>query len=748
MTQDILINGPGADVDRSAESMLELEEPEPFTYDEESVNLVKDFMGHEEGEEALEEITRIVIDNFAEGYENTGKYRKRVADDWKLLACELAPKTWPHEHAANAHIPITIENICRIYFRAEEELFGDRDTIFGVVPLGGDDEVADILTKHGNWQLRSQIIDFGRQMSRSLLALFFIGDVTIHSYYSQPLRMNRHEMLTPDEFVTPYVYVSTMPDWSDVPWRAKILQMYPHDLELMKDTWENVDKLLEEREPSHEDEPEMKLGNAAADVLGQKKMESSPGMQRPKKPTVDGSAPHKLICYEGWLDLPNQEKKRFCQVVVDYASETILSLLIHERPNWQDQQRFNTQQQQLMQYRASLAQYKAAQEQRQMMLQQMSMAAEAAAPIMGPQQQQAVSESMLSVPEPEPPLAPEWMTNPDDPEAGPEPVRKEPIHLYAHGVCIEPLVGNLGLGYGRPIADHNRVANVATSQFIDAATMANVWSVVVSDQVEFNGAKTGGLVIAPGSVNKATGMSASDIRESIIELKPQPANPQLMELVQRAREWGQETAQAPEALSGEPGKSGETYRGLAARIEQATKQLANPTRRFANTALERVLINNAYLNSIYMPDEEVFAVQQENTTSWEIMKAGRKLYDRSYNVEIRADLRFISQTQRIQEADAMLAFANSMQEMAGNIAFKWEAARKALLARGRRDMVPLLGPKPPPPTTAFGMPPMPEVPQPTQPGTQVHNPEGDQAKAPPPGVQGPGGQPEGMEAAQ
>ena len=82
----------------------------------------------------------------------------------------------------------------------------------------------------------------------------------------------------------------------------------------------------------------------------------------------------------------------------------------------------------------------------------------------------------------------------------------------------------------------------------------------------------------------------------------------------------------------------------------------------------------------------------------------RRMYERDYRVEIRADLRFTSENQRIQEADALMPIA---QVMPTNIAFAYAVLKKMLEARNRMDLLPLLGPPPPPTATPMGIPPPP-----------------------------------------
>jgi hypothetical protein len=105
------------------------------------------------------------------------------------------------------------------------------------------------------------------------------------------------------------------------------------------------------------------------------------------------------------------------------------------------------------------------------------------------------------------------------------------------------------------------------------------------------------------------------------------------------------------------------------------------------------------------------------------------MYDRPYDVEISADLKFTSTAQRISEADALVQMPNAVPEMAQNLAFKYETVVKTLEARNRYDLIALLG-KPPAPPEMFGLPTSPPAPPP--------------GMMPPPGAPpGPGGPPPG-----
>lgn len=664
------------------------DEDEPFPeYEDDDANLAITWGEHPQGVEKLKEIADDVISDHDDSYEATEEYRNKMASNWKLFTGDLPKKTFPYEDCANAHVPMLIENITRLSFRAFSELFSDWHNVWGAEPIGpATAEEAELVTLHSNWQVREQIPDFKRQMHRGVLGFFTVGDLACHSYFDMESKQNRHEFLTPDEFAVPFTYTSTQPNYSDCPYYSKIMNLYRHAIEARRDVWANIDEVLEP-EASFEDDPQQTLSKEMAQTMGVEEVER---------------APYKLIWYEGWLELPNQDRDRWCRSIVDYKTKTVLELLILEEPNWQDVERFKAQQGELQNYRAMLENHQAMLQQQKIEISTVAQQALDAGEMMGPEQKMAVATSLQEAAQVEPPapVAPTWMKTPDDLTEEPEAPRYEPIYLFTHFVCIESLVGTLGLGWGRIQGDMNRAVNTMLNQWIDAATLSNVWSLIVSDQVAFTEAVTW----RPGSVNKVRGMSGSEIKENIMEIKPAPPAGELIQGVNMIRGWGSESMQAPSVLSGETGKSGESAKLQASRVEQATKQLSVTTRKFADS-LEYVAKANAALNRVHMPDEEMMAVARARGGVKEQLAVGRALYDRGYKFSITADLRFASRTQRVQEADELMMLTKEFPQLQQNIPFMFQLAKKALEAREQWELLSFLGPEPPPPQTTFGMPP-------------------------------------------
>lgn len=680
-------------------------------YDDMAPNLVPVFRKSEKGKAALKRIITKVIDDFQSAFDSCQAYRERHAADWKLFAGELPPKSGPFADSANPHVPIMLENITRLSFRIQAELFGDWTNVFGVAPTGPDDQdQAEILTLHGNWQIREQLVDFPRQMDRAVLAYLTWGDVVCHSYWDDDTKRNKHEVLTPDDFVMPYVHVSVQPDLSDVPYYCRIFRLYKYNLLSMeKRGWVDVDVVLEDGAPSWDDEPESLFRQSVSETTGH------------EMPDVDDekeTAPFTVIWYEGWIKLPLQESHRWVKVVFHKETRTIMQLQICEDDDWRDVARFEKQQSELAMFQQAMAEY-------QTNLQAFSTGAQ-----MAGQAGMTPMELGMMMPPP-PPEPPDWLM--ERPDGQPKLPRMGPIRQFTHAVCIENLAGGRGLSFGRIQSDFNRAANVALSQFTDAASLGNCSTLVTTGAVQWEQPFSFG----PGKVNVVKGLSGDELKSNIMEMKPDRANDQLTQIVQMLYSWGQSSVQAPAVLSGESGKSGETYRGLSARLEQATKQISFAARKFANTFLKPVLMNNAMLNSKFLDDYELINIMDWRLSTMRAVELSRDMYRPGYNVEIRADMRFASDSQRVQESLEMLQLPGMVPPLQHNLSFIHAALKQYLEAKRMHHMIPLLGPPPPPPQTPLGLPPPPPPPPPGMggpPGGPPPRPGG-----PPPGHNPTGG---------
>jgi len=638
-----------------------------FTYDINAVNLVTEFQKHPDGKMEIKKIVESAREDFHDAWEKSEGYRKRVSDLWKIVYCDLPPKNAPFQHCANTAIPSALTNLTRLTNKVYRELFGDLHHVVTFSPVSSDEQpVADLVTKHTNWQIRNKLPGFKRQQHRGLFSFFGAGEVTFHSYYDTQTKQNVHNMLTCDDFVVPYTHVSTSVDFSDVPWLAKRMPFFKHQLSRMKQAWENVDKLLK-HEPmkSGEGELDPKLRQTVGTFFKEDKDDSRP-------------CEYVIIHYEGWMKLPNEEEYRYCQLIFDYESSIPLKFSLHEEEDPLDRQRFDYQMGQLEQYQMEVQQYNQVLEQK---LETQQTLADTAVEL--PQNSSMVGDLVATAqqvedefPEPSRPIPPSWMLT-DDME--PDPVITKPIHMFSHAVCLEPMTGNHGVGLGLIYTQLNKSTNQVFNQFSDAATLANGGSYITAGNLGMTKMKIG-----PGEINVAKNVHASDLKNSIVPLSFGGANPQLIDLFSILMSQAESAGHTPALMSGEPGKSGETARGLQSRVEQMNSMIGVPAEKYGDLFVQ-LMKNNAKLNSMFLDESEVFYVSDNKidpSSARQQYEIARQAYDNVYMIELRSDLQFKSRADKVSEADELVQMPNAVGLLQMNPHFMTFAVRRALEARG------------------------------------------------------------------
>jgi hypothetical protein len=695
-------------------------------------NLAFELSKKKKGRELLAALSKRVIGEYEADYEASAGYREKVADIHALFRSELPPKDWPWKNCANGNVPIVFLMLTRAMNRIESEIFPDPFTFMSVAAPSSspeDKQRAALMTAHDNHQLLYEVADFRRQMSRALYHFLGPGDCSGHSYYDHKLKKNRHETLTVDDLVVPYVHASTMDDYSDCPRLTKVLRLHERELRGSKDVWANVEKVIKRKADGYDDDPEPTLA---------KETQEDSGVEAPDAEDSDSFT---LLEQHRWCPrisaakaTEDEDDFALYRVVVDEHSRQVLDVTLMEEIPAYEQARYQTEARELEIYRAQSAMY----EQRVV---ELGMQVQQQAQVLvdqGMMPDAAIAQVERSIVVPSMPPKPAWMTATQQEPAPPRPM---PVHMFSHGVNIENS-GTLGIGYGRMLVDYGRMGNTALNQYIDQATLANLWGGLIDESLEFEGDDMvgGALAVQPGEFKRVRGAAGDDLGKHIHELRPPPANPQLMEITRFAQASAEASMQAPDALSGNPGKSNETYRGLATRIEQATKQLSVPATKFLYTFVRNVVANNARLNSTFLEESKTAL-----TFHWQLRQIRETSIRREwyasapYRFTFTTDLRFASRSERIREADELVAMARMVPTLAQNPAFIYESARRALEARGHHDLVQILGPPPAPPQVDIGQQMQAAQQQAAQQQAQKQQSQAQRPQQP--RVQGPGGQP-------
>ncbi len=673
---------------------------------EEARNLVPFFYGTEKGKKFLGETAEETIDDVHAAWESASDYRERRAVRFKLFTGNLDAKEAPFEDCANVHLPLMLKAILRLFARLYSEMFPSKDYVFTVLPSTSIDETrAEVLTLHGNWQIRKEITDFFKQNRRALMEFLNNGDVVFHSYRDIAAKRNRHEALSCEEFYMPYVWKTTAVDLSDVPYKGRILKKYKREIKELarKGTWDQdaVDRILEKTEDG--------------DFEGGLTLTVKPESDKAEGRDSDGVvAPYEFYEHHSWLRLQGEEDERPVVITIEASTKTIVCLSVREEEDWKDRGRYDKQVAEMDQFQSDTQHHEQVQQQHMQVQQRLSM------PDVPPEEammlQQVLSQSEIPAPPP-----PQWMK---EGMQGPDPIRKVPIELFSHGVCIENQEGSFGLGLGYLLEEFNKAADTAASQFTDSATLSNMATMIMPENVKM---EPGDTRLVPGEIHRVRGVSSEQIQNAFKVIQYPPANPQLLEVVKMSDESSTDVASTPDVYSGESGKSNETYRGIATRVGEASKQLTPLAENYLEM-LTQVLKNNARLNSVFMEDSELLHVIDPQTTEMKDIEVGRAMYIDDCYISFSADTTFEPKAQKIAKADELLAMPGSMPPEAAMRTFPpsyfYEATVRALKARGSHDMVRFLGPRPPTPTT--------EPPVPQQAGAPGGAPGGP--PPPPPGA--------------
>lgn len=654
-----------------------------FTWSDEDTNLVAKFSETKRGQAELKRLTDEIMELFTNEWDAQEEHREKTAADFSTFLGKLKPKSFPFENCANVNVPISYESIVRLTFRLFSELFGDMTNPVGVLPVGPDDEVEAILkSKHINYQMTEVIQDFFPQMFKALMMFIHDGHVTCHSFYDPVRRSNRHEVLGPDQFVVPNSNASLMPDYSDAPFVCRIHYYTKQQLTRMRGIWYGVDNLIGMKGSFDDDADEQPMAAAHSEVLGIEE-------------TVPRSvATHKIIQWVGWIDMPGIVKgemaPRFMQAYIHYDSRVMLQLTVHEQASWTEIERFRREEAELKEYKEQFTNYTAAYS---------AMAGAQQAIIDNPDvpMEDKQTLSLQSTLPPPAPVPPQWLNGADPDTASPRELKKNPVYQFTKGCLIEPREGAIGFGFGRLLADLNVAANTLLDQYIDAATVANTNEIVTTSEVRFKKP----FRTRPGYMHTVEATS-SDLRNSIITLPKSPANPQLRELVETLVKWGQSAPQAPDILTGMPGKSGETLGGIQTRSGHAMKQLSAIARKFAGFVV-LVYKQNARLNAIFLDEEEFFKVNNNKLGITETLRIGRAMYRGDYNVIFRSSLDFSTKEEKIAKADELVQMSLSVPFLAQNQLFCQKAIIKALEARDEHELAELVRQTPPVPRAVPAM---------------------------------------------
>lgn len=657
------------------------EQGQPLQFPDDAVNLVPYLFEAGKSDPKVlkfiqEELGERVYADFEEDWNARDNWIEKRRLRMKLFLGDLEEKREPFKNCANLHEPILLERLLRLTHRVYAELLPQNAPIWEAIPSADlAQDRADIITQHDNWQFTKDIPDFKQQLRRALQEFFRDGDCVIHSYFDSDLGKNRHEYLSPEEFVYPYTWKTVLADMSDVPRKTRIWRHYKRKLLALADAGD-YDHEQVERVFAHADQGsnEDRVSHPLKDL-----MDKYEGKDRTDNVS---DAPYMVLEQHTYVTFPGDDRETPVRVVMEYDSKIVLAVYKREFDDPADLGRFSKQTAEFQQYTQDVQKFQQASQLEAQLLDRLRQ------PDVDPEEGLMVAQQ-TRLQAPPPPVPPPWM---QFDESGmpkpPERCKQKVIEQFSHATCIENPDGSHGLGIGALLMPHQQASNILLNQFVDAGTIANSNTFIMHEAVKL---PPGVTSISPNTVTRVRGLPFDAMDKAITKIPVNPPNPQLLQAVQMQQRAADGIANAPDVLSGE--KDGpETFRGQATRVEQAVKQLTVFAANFVEM-LTNVAKNNAMLNFFHLPDYKLVSVLDPQNRQMQNIEVSRDLYRDDYTIMFTADLRFASKAQRIAEQDDVLGMlTKGIPPQIASIIFDGpqifaEAVRQCLEARGQYGLV-------------------------------------------------------------
>jgi hypothetical protein len=655
----------------------ELAEPGPVVLPPEVGNLMPLLLDQSEIDDRVrkfisETLPDQVVNDFSEDWESRSGWMTKRKERLRLYLGDIDDNKGEFQNVVSMHQPILLERILRVAFRIYGELFKDREPLWKAMPSSQLSEArAQLITMADHWQFSKEMSDFPAQVMRAIIMYLRDGDAIVDSYYDPELGVNRHEALSPDEFVYPYTWKTSMVDMSDVPRKTKVLYKYRRDVEALEASgmFSQTDKILEE-----EGTFDNGIDHVIRDVVD--KYEGN------DRGDVKSDAPFTFLEYRGWARFPGHDSDLPVRVTLEYKTKTIVSLMLRQYDDPIDRIRFDKQSKEFADYAEAMSSYAQIAEKERMLLERIKQ------PDVNPQESLAIAQQVQAQTPPAP-VSPEWMKiSPEGAPMPPLPCKQRPIETASHAVCIENPDGSHGIGIGTILMPFQKTANKALNQFAQSATLGNSMTGFLHESVKLDPGITS---INPNEILRVRGIPVESMGNAFFQIKPPQANQQLLELVKIQTDAADGVSNAPDVLSGD--KDGpETFRGQSTRIEQAVQQISVIAGNFIRL-IAQVAKNNGMLNFQFMQDEKIVSVIDPATQQlFSNLKVTRDLYQDSYDIQFSADMKFESEAAKRASADDVLGMLTKgiPPELATTI-FKPQmyaaAARNCLKARGQFEMI-------------------------------------------------------------
>lgn len=587
-------------------------------------------------EDDAKEIADNAVKYYNKDWESGTAYRNKRDLILRLFVGDLPPKDPDFEECAQVHLPIVAQAVWRIHARIYDQRFPAKGSILNAVPTGHEDQDrADRLDKHMNWQLTSQMPEYVHEHDANMVLWLMYGSSFTYTYRDPVKRRPCVHSLQTDDVVIKYTRKSRDPNLADVPRITRRIHLTTQQLEEYEDagTYVNVEKLTAPDDQGAVAQPEdkSKLRTTVDRLEG---VEEDP---------MDPDAPRLIIEQHCWLKLPGQKRKKPVIIAVDHRTHTLLGLYLREDEDPIDRARYDRE------LEARAATVAGMQQQHQLAMAQFidSRMQQSAMPTPG-------ASDMTVPPQPGagPSMAP-MMPMPEMPALPPEPrpPRLVPIHFFTHYVCNYNPEGIYGLGVGMMLSGHNMAADTIMSQLVDSGTLALIPTYIHSKLAKL---KKGEIRIKPGHSTEVD-LMPDQLKAGFQRVEFPPPNPAMFQIVEKIEAAGEGLSGAGDILTGEVGGSRETATTTKIRSAMAMSNVTIMGRRYdkAQRAEARLI---ARINARTLDETEYKAVVNAQGDAIQINRAD---YHDDFDITFTADPRLASQPQRVEESDEVMGIVTA-----------------------------------------------------------------------------------------
>jgi len=623
-------------------------------------------------EKDAEEIARKAATAHDKDWESSSAYRARRNNILRLFMGDLPPKDPDFQECAQVHLPIIGQAVWRIHARIYDQRFPAKGGVLNAVPTGpGDTDPAARLSKHLDWQLTTQIVEYVHEHDANMVLWLLYGSSFTYTYYDSVRKRPCVKSLQTDDVVIKYTRKSRDPNLADVPRITRRLWLTVQQLQELEDagTYVNIDKVVEKGAGFSPESDKSPVRTTVDRVEG---VAEDP---------MDADGPRMILEQHTWLTLPGHKRKKPVIITLDYQTKVLIGLVVREDEDPIDRARFDRETQarqatieaQVQQHQLAMGDYLTAR--------------------MPPDMTEMPVPGIETMTEPPrmgegdmttPPAMPELEPPPPEPKAP----RLIPINFFTHYVCNYNPEGIYGLGVGSMLEGHNMAVDTIMSQLVDSGTLSNIPTFIHSKQAKL---KRGEIRIKPGRSTEVD-LMPEQLDKAFKRVDFPPPNPAMFQIVEKLEEAAEGLSGAGDILTGEVGGSRETATTTKIRSAMAMSNVTIMGRRYdkAQKAEARLI---ARINSRTLSEEEYKAVLNAPDGDTTISRAD--YYD-DFDITFTADPRLASQPQRVDEAKDAMAAVMSLPPPLMNMALMHAAAVGVFKAMDRDDLAAAMGPPPPP----------------------------------------------------